>query len=136
MKAGGRMTGVRSPWVSRIIPSKDAVATSSLAAEDGHELRADLYGRGAAFGEPHRLTVTCEPLQFDDGEPGRERWPTLLEMLGAADALAPGAVLTFTFVANPRGVERVDVPPGTVRSLEAAQVGQLAGTGQVEIVAS
>lgn len=119
------MDGGASAWGSLALPSLGATRTALKVAEDGHTIRADLRGLGPALGEPHTLVVFCEPLPLPLGDPvmGTDRWPTLAELLGAADHLAPGCVFSLVFVAVPDGAERVEPPEGEPRVLEAKQVG-------------
>ncbi len=123
-------------WTPRAIPTQGAAETATREADDGHEIRADLFGLGARNGEAHRLMVTCEPLEFDDGEPPNERWPSLEEVLAAADEMVPGEILSLVFFANPEGVERIPVPPGAPRSIELSQVGEMAQPGKIEVIQS
>lgn len=121
---------VENPWVRRAIPTENAVRTVARTAEDGHTIRADLFGMGATLGEPCTLIVTCEPrteaiggliLTF-------ERLPTFMELAEAADELAAGMVLSIQFFGNPGGVPREPIPEGAVRSLTCTEVGRLRGS--------
>lgn len=126
-------------WVRRAIPTEKAVQTAVRTADDGHTIRADLFGMGATLGEPCRLVVTCEPRtverrippggpfhELDGPEPATiERWPTMMELIEAADELAAGIVLSLQFFGNPKGIERIPVPPGAVRSFICTEVGRI-----------
>ena len=132
------MNDAGTPWELRAIPSPGAAVTAARTAEDGHQLLADLHGRGARHNEPYRLVLACEPLLYiddDDVELGpQERWPTFVELADAADFLIPGQVLSLQFFSNPEGVPRVEVPPGARRAIEVTQIGELKQPGQIELV--
>ncbi len=96
-----REKAVKSPWVTRIIPTPGAVATAVLTAEDGHELSADLYGKGHLAGEPLSLMV-----------------------IDAGDLLAPGAVFHIVFICCPAGVTREPVELDGALAVQADQVGE------------
>lgn len=106
------------------LPRLHAIRSADALAADGHALRADVTGVGASLGDPHVLDVTCLPCHPDDGGEPVERWPTLAELLAAADALTPGTVYALTFVAAPYGHQRPPTPDGSPRVLRASQVGQ------------
>jgi hypothetical protein len=137
-KADGRVNEAETPWELRAIPSLNAAVTAARTAEDGHELVADLFGRGARWNEPHRLVLRCEPHRLEADGLGFvetvERWPSFFpELIEAADFIVPGAVLQLVFFANPEGVPRVEVPPGTPRTIEVGQVGELKEPGKIEL---
>lgn len=113
---------VKTPWTTRIIPTPGAVATAVLTADDGHELSADLYGKGHRAGEPHSLMVVCHPRTVPDGDVGRH--PTFPEVIDAGDLLAPGDVFHIVFVCTPAGVEREAVDFGGALGVQADQVGE------------
>ena len=118
---------VKSPWVVRIIPTPGAVATAVSTAEDGHELSADLYGKGHLAGEPLSLMVVClpRPAMVPPGEPGPiGRHPTFPEVIDAGDLLAPGAVFHIVFVCTPAGVTREPIELDGALGVQADQVGE------------
>lgn len=118
---------VKSPWVARIIPTPGAVATAICTAEDGHELSADLYGKGHKHGEPLSLMVVCQPrpAMVPPGEPGPiGRHPTFPEVIDAGDLLAPGAVFHIVFVCVPTGVTREPIELDGALGVQADQVGE------------
>jgi hypothetical protein len=117
-----REKAVKSPWVTRIIPTPGAVATAVLTAEDGHELSADLYGKGHLAGEPLSLMVVCHPRTESDGDVGRH--PTFPEVIDAGDLLAPGAVFHIVFICTPAGVTREPVDLDGALAVQADQVGE------------
>jgi hypothetical protein len=80
--------------------------------------------------EPHRLEA--DGLGFVETV---ERWPTIPELIAAADFIVPGAVLDMRFFANPEGVPRIEVPPGTPRAIEVNQVGELKEPSKVLVLA-
>lgn len=122
-------------WIRRAIPTEGAAQTAVRTADDGHGIRADLFGMGATLGEPYKLIVTCETLPpAVPGEPPIERWPTMPELFEAADELTPGVVLKLVFFGNPKGVDRVPVPPGAVRSFMCEQIGQLGGPDKITVL--
>lgn len=123
---GCRGSTVKTPWESRLIPTPDAVATATYTADDGHEVTADLYGKGHLYGEPHRLVVVAHPRIEADGPVNREvtRHPTFPEVIDAADLLAPGGVFDIRFVACPAGVEREAETADGALGVQANQVGE------------
>lgn len=138
------MDAVETEWVRRAIPSQGAVVTASKTAADGHEITADLSGLGQPFGGAHKLAVRCESVLVVDpdveDDPGtvEDRWPTLDEVLGAADVLAPGEVFILPFVAQPPDVIRMPPGVGQVRQIECHQTGTVndwrpVGSGLAEL---
>lgn len=122
-----RENTVITPWITRIIPTPGAVATATATAEDGHELSADLYGKGHLAGEPLSLMVVCQPrdAMVPPGEPGPiGRHPTFPEVIDAGDLLAPGAVFHIVFVCTPAGVTREPVELDGALGVQADQVGE------------
>ncbi len=124
-----REKAVKSPWVTRIIPTPGAVATAVLDARDGHELSADLYGKGHLAGEPLSLMVVCHPRDLPDGEGHPDvrtegRHPTFPEVIDAGDLLAPGAVFHIVFICTPAGVTREPVDLNGALAVQADQVGE------------
>lgn len=117
-----RENTVITPWITRIIPTPGAVATAVATAEDGHELSADLYGKGHLAGEPHSLMVVCHPRTESDGDVGRH--PTFPEVIDAGDLLAPGDVFHVVFVCVPAGVTREPVDMDGALAVQADQVGE------------
>lgn len=128
-----RENTVITPWITRIIPTPGAVATAVATAEDGHELSADLYGKGHLAGEPHSLMVVCHPrTPVGPGDvPGTSvekhpigRHPTFPEVIDAGDLLAPGDVFHVVFVCVPAGVTREPVDMDGALAVQADQVGE------------
>ncbi len=121
-----------SQWKDRFIPPKGAQSSAYLTAGDGHYLVADLYPE--APGQPPKLVVTCDPLEFDDGADTVRRFPTFEEIGAAADYLAPGSLFHVPFVSMPEAVEREPLPDEMPRAVVSLLVGVVQVPGAIEVV--
>lgn len=121
-------------WTERVYATKGPVSRSiGRTAEDGHLIVADLLHPQAGAKGP-TLMVTCAPLTFDDGAPQLERFPTFMELVEAADELAPLAMYATMFPTFPVG-DREAPPPGP-RTIPLEYMGKFVPPGSIEVVGS
>lgn len=121
-------------WIDRTLAAcPPGVARSIEArAEDGHLIRAELVTPQP--GTTPTIMVTCEPVTFDDGPGQLERFPTFMEIVEAADELAPLCMFTTSFPTYPPG-ERQPPPPGA-RTIPLSWMGKVAPPSGIEVVGS
>lgn len=119
-------------WTERTGPQGPGIARSIEAtAEDGHPIRADLM-RPLGLNAAPTIMVTCDPVTFDDGADQLERFPTFMELVEAADELAPLCVFNTIFPTYPPG-EREAPPPGA-RTIPLNWMGKVTPPSGIQIV--
>lgn len=103
-------------------------------AEDGHLIRADLLPPQAP-GQGPTIMVTCDPVTFDDGADQLERFPTFMELVEAADELAPLSLFNTIFPTYAQPADRPAPPPGA-RTIPLNWMARVTPPSGIEVVGS